>query len=320
MFLKLFLVVVFLSYLTLMSLILGRRFFPPARSAPLPRRDTALDDPTELILELENVGKSFDYPVLKGVTLKILQGETLGVLGKSGSGKSVTLKLIAGLLKPDVGRILFHGKDITGMNERELLELHKRVSYVFQGGAIFDFLNVGENIAYPLREMGMKDEKKIKERVDYLLAAVEMGGMGDLQKPELSIGAKKQVAIARAIANDPEVILYDEPTTGVDPIVKKSVNRLIRKLNEQEHLTSIVVTHDLKCIEMVADRIILLKDGGIHFEGDQEAFHSSPDPYIQAFIAGKRFDEERRENPEVQISKTENRRQETEDRRHEERE
>jgi len=320
MFLKLFLVVLFLSYLTLMSLILGRRFFPPARSAPLPQRDTALNDPTELILELENVGKSFDYPVLKGVSLQIRQGETLGVLGKSGSGKSVTLKLIAGLLKPDVGRILFHGKDITDMNERELLELRKRVSYVFQGGAVFDFLNVGENIAYPLRERGMKDEKKIKERVDYLLAAVGMGSMGDVQKPELSIGAKKQVAIARAIANDPEVILYDEPTTGVDPLVSKSVNRLIRKLNEQEHLTSIVVTHDLKCIEMVADRIILLKDGGIHFEGDQEAFHSSPDPYIQAFIAGKRFDEERRQNPEDRIQKSEDQRQETGDRRREKRE
>ena len=320
MFLKLFLVMVFLSYLALMSLILGHRFFPPARSTPPPRKDTAFDGTTELILELENVGKSFDYPVLKGVSFKIRQGETLGVLGKSGSGKSVTLKLIAGLLKPDVGRILFHGKDITSMNERELLELRKRVSYVFQGGAVFDFLNVGENIAYPLRERGMKDENKIKERVDYLLAAVELGNMGDLQKPELSIGAKKQVAIARAIANDPEVILYDEPTTGIDPIVEKSVNRLIRKLNKQEHLTSIVVTHDLKCIEMVADRIILLKNGGIHFEGDQEAFHYSPDPYIQAFIAGKRFDEERRQNPQDRIQKSEDQGQKTGDRRDQKRE
>ena len=320
MFLKLFLVVLFLSYLALMSLILGRRFFPAARGTPLPQRNTGFDDPNEPILELENVGKSFDYPVLKGVSFKIRQGETLGVLGKSGSGKSVTLKLIAGLLKPDVGRILFHGKDITGMNERELLELRKRVSYVFQGGAVFDFLNVGENIAYPLRERGMKDEKKIRERVDYLLAAVEMGNMGDLQKPELSIGAKKQVAIARAIANDPEVILYDEPTTGIDPIVKKAVNRLIRKLNEQEHLTSIVVTHDLKCIEMVADRVIILKDGVIHFEGDQEAFHSSPDPYIQAFIAGKRFDEERRQDPQDRSQKSEDQRQKTGDRRDQTRE
>ncbi len=320
MFLKLFLVMVFLSYLALMSLILGHRFFPSARSTPPPRKDTAFEDTTELIVELENVGKSFDYPVLKGVSFKIRQGETLGVLGKSGSGKSVTLKLIAGLLKPDVGRILFHGKDITGMNERELLELRKKVSYVFQGGAVFDFLSVGENIAYPMRERGMKDEKKIKERVDYLLASVEMENMGDLQKPELSIGAKKQVAIARAIANDPEVILYDEPTTGVDPIVKKSVNRLIRKLNQQENLTSIVVTHDLRCIEIVADRIILLKDGVIHFEGDQEAFRSSTDPYIQAFISGKRFDEERREDREVEIQKSEGRRQEAGDRRHGERE
>ena len=120
MFLKLFLVMVFLSYLALMSLILGHRFFPPARGMPLPRKDTAFDEPTELILELKNVDKSFDYPVLKGVSFKMRRGETLGVLGKSGSGKSVTLKLIAGLLKPDVGRILFHGQDITDMSERDL--------------------------------------------------------------------------------------------------------------------------------------------------------------------------------------------------------
>jgi phospholipid/cholesterol/gamma-HCH transport system ATP-binding protein len=320
MFLNLFLAVLFLGYLALMGLILGRRFFPPDRSRPLPQTDTAFDHPSEPFLELEGVDKSFYYPVLKGVSFKMRQGETLGVLGKSGSGKSVTLKLIAGLLKPDVGRILFNGKDITEMTERELLELRKRVSYVFQGGAIFDFLDVGENVAYPMRERGMKDEEKIKERVDELLASVEMENMGDLQKPELSIGAKKQVAIARAIANDPEMILYDEPTTGVDPLVKKSVNRLIRKLNKQENLTSVVVTHDLKCIEMVADRIILLKDGVIHFEGDQEAFHSSPDPYIQAFIAGKRFDEERRQDGEVEIPKSEDRRQESEDRRGEKRE
>lgn len=320
MFLNLFLAVVFLGYLVLLGLILGRRFFPPDGSRALPRTATAFDHPSEPFLELRDVDKSFDYPVLKGVSFKMRQGETLGVLGKSGSGKSVTLKLIAGLLKPDVGHILFNGKDITEMTERELLELRKRVSYVFQGGAIFDFLDVGENVAYPMRERGMKDEEKIKERVHDLLASVEMENMGGLQKPELSIGAKKQVAIARAIANDPKMILYDEPTTGVDPLVKKSVNRLIRKLNEQENLTSVVVTHDLKCIEMVADRIMLLKDGVIHFDGDHEAFYSSPDPYIQAFIAGKRFDEERRQDKEVEIPESEDRRQQTEDRRQEKRE
>ena len=292
MFLEVFLALLFFGYLTLVTLIFTRHLFPRAQSAPIPEKVSESHDPSEPMLEVEGVDKSFDHPVLKNISFKIHSGETLGVLGKSGSGKSVALKLIAGLLKPDSGRIIFQGEDITRMNERELLNFRKRVSYVFQGGAVFDFLNVRENIAYPLRERGMRDEERIAERVDYLLEAVELENMGDLQKPELSIGARKQVAIARAIANEPEVILYDEPTSSVDPIIKKSLNRLIRKLNKQEHLTSIVVTHDLRCIEMVADRIILLKEGVIHFQGDQEAFHSSPDPYVQAFIAGRRFDEE----------------------------
>ncbi len=292
MFLEVFLALLFFGYLTLVTLIFTRHLFPGAQSAPIPEKVSEGRDHSEFVLELEDVDKSFDQPVLKSISFKIHSGETLGVLGKSGSGKSVALKLIAGLLKPDSGRIVFHGKDITRMSEMDLLNFRKRVSYVFQGGAVFDFLNVRENIAYPLRERGMRDEEKIAERVDYLLEAVELENMGDLQKPELSIGARKQVAIARAIANDPEIILYDEPTSSVDPIIKKSLNRLIRKLNKQEHLTSIVVTHDLRCIEMVADRIILLKEGVIHFQGDQEAFHSSDDPYVQAFIAGRLFDEE----------------------------
>ncbi|MDA2924787.1 ATP-binding cassette domain-containing protein [Acidobacteria bacterium AH-259-L09] len=290
---KFFVVVIFLGYLTLLGLILVRQLFHPRKSEPVHKKYSEFDDfRGEVVLELQDVEKSFDHPVLKGINLKLSRGQTLGVLGKSGSGKSVALKLIAGLLKPDRGHILFKGKDITTMSERELLELRKRVSYVFQGGAVFDFLNVRENIAYPLREMGISDEERIRERVDYLLTAVEMENMGDLHKDELSSGSNKQVAIARAIANNPEMILYDEPTTGVDPIIKKSLSRLIRKVNKQEHLTSIVVTHDLKCTEIVADRIILLKDGGIHFEGNQEEFHASSDPYVQAFIAGKRFEEE----------------------------
>ena len=291
MLLEVFLALFFFGYLTLLTLILSRHFFPPAQSAPIPEEVSVGHDPSEFMLELEDVDKSFDQPILKSISFKVHSGETLGVLGKSGSGKSVTLKLIAGLLMPDSGRIVFQGKEFTHMNERDLLNFRKRVSYVFQGGAVFDFLNVRENIAYPLREMGMRDEDKIEKRVNYLLEAVDLENMGDLQKPELSIGARKQVAIARAIANEPEVILYDEPTSSVDPLIKKSLNRLIRKLNKQEQLTSIVVTHDLRCVEMVADRIILLKEGVIHFQGDQEAFHSSDDPYVQAFIAGRRFEE-----------------------------
>ena len=176
------------------------------------------------------------------------------------------------------------------MTESELLEVRKRVSSVFQHGAVFDSLDVGENIAYPLREQGVTDEEVIRERVDYLLDAVELEGMGNSLNDELSAGGKKQVAIARAIANNPEVILYDEPTTGVAPIIGKSVSRLIRKLNRQEKLTSIVVTHDLKCMDIVADRVILLKDGKIRFEGDLPSLRSSEDPYVRAFIAGKRYD------------------------------
>ena len=293
MFFQLLVILLFLAYLGLLGLIVVRPFLSTNRPQPRAREDSSSDrNTTEVVVELRDIEKSFDRPVLKGISFRIHRGQTLGVLGKSGSGKSVTLKLISGLLKPDGGRIFFQGKDITDMNERELLSLRKQVSYVFQGGAVFDFLNVKENIAFPLREMGITDEKSIQERVDYLLDAVEMEGMGGLQKEELSTGSKKQVAIARAIAINPQMILYDEPTTGVDPIIGKSLSRLIRRLNQREKLTSIVVTHDLRCIETVADRIILLKAGVIHFEGDKEQFHASQDPYVRAFIAGTRFDEE----------------------------
>ena len=244
------------------------------------------------IIEIKNVHKEFDSPVLKGISFSIYQGETLAILGRSGSGKSSILKLIAGLLRPDLGEILFKGKDISFMDESTLLELRKSISYVFQQGAVFDFLDVRENIAYPLREIGIKDEKSIQDRVNYLLDTVAIKDSSNLRIDELSVGARKQVAIARAIANDPEVILYDEPTTEVDPMIKKSLSHLIRKLNKDNGLTSIVVTHDLQCIETVADRMILIKNGTVRFEGKLSEFHVSSDPYVQAFIAGKLNDEE----------------------------
>ena len=176
------------------------------------------------------------------------------------------------------------------MSESDLLDVRRRVSYVFQSGAIFDFLSVGENIAYPLRERGMADEERIDRRVEELLDAVELEGMGDHEYDELSLGSKKQVAIARAIASNPEAILYDEPTAGVDPMIGKTLSRLIRKLNRRNNLTSVVVTHDLQCLATVSDRIILLKDGRIHFEGDLEALYSSSDPFVQAFITGRHPD------------------------------
>ncbi len=288
-----FIIVFAAVYALILALIFARRLWWRKQSRPV-REELPLDHAeSEWLIEVVSVTKSFDHPVLRGISLGIPEGETLGVLGASGSGKSVLLKLIAGFLRPDRGWIFFKGRDVAGMQEEELLHVRKRVSYVFQHGAVFDFLDVGENIAYPLREQGVTDEEVIHQRVEYLLDAVELEGMGGYTYDELSAGGKKQVAIARAIANNPEVILYDEPTTGVDPIIGKSISRLIRKLNQQEKLTSVVVTHDLKCMEIVADRVILLKDGLIHFEGTLQELSASPDSYVRAFIAGQRYKEER---------------------------
>ena len=249
-------------------------------------------DPFKALIEMDQIDKSFDrQKVLNQISLKIQPGETLGILGKSGGGKSVLLQLIVGLLWPDAGEIRFKGKSLFKMNESELLDMRKRVSYVFQSGAVFDFLSVKENIAYPLRDQGVVDENQIQLRVSELLEAVELDEMGNLQCDELSVGSKKQVAIARAIANNPEAILYDEPTTGVDPLIGKSLSRLIRRLNKHHNLTSVVVTHDLQCLATVSDRIILLKNGQIYFEGSLDEFHTSTDRYVLAFIAGKRYHE-----------------------------
>jgi phospholipid/cholesterol/gamma-HCH transport system ATP-binding protein len=298
-FYKLFLILLFTCYLLLLISMLYRRFRKRrVTEATRPKRKTPSIQVPDAIVQVEKITKSFDHPVLKDVSLSVKQGETVGILGKSGTGKSVLLKLIAGFLRPDAGSILFRGRDITNLDEQELLDFRKQVSYVFQGGAFFDFLNVRENVAYPLRERETLNEVQIDTRVDYLLDAVELEGLGSLRYDELSAGAKKQVAIARSIAINPAVILYDEPTTGVDPIIGKSLSRLIRKLGYQEDLTSIVVTHDLRCLEIVSDRIILLKDGFIRFEGTVDEFNLSSDPFVEAFRSGRRFEE----NPENQVA------------------
>lgn len=289
---QVFFILLVAVYLLLLTVI-GIRFTFGKTKRSIPKRQELPIDrfQGEILIDAMALEKSFDAPVLRDVSLRLRKGEILGVLGASGSGKTVLLKLLAGFLKPDKGWILFRGSDIGTMDEAHLLEIRKRISYVFQSGAVFDFLDVSNNIAYPLLEQGLTDERVIRARVEYLLDAVELEGEGSRNFDELSSGGKKQVAIARAIANDPEVILYDEPTTGVDPIIGKALSRLIRKLNRQEKMSSVVVTHDLKCMEIVADRIILLKDGRIRFEGDLDALSQSSDPYVRAFIAGKRYRE-----------------------------
>lgn len=290
MFFNAFIFLLLVLYLAILVVLFSRRLLHQKPQKPK-RRSIPLDKFKGVnIIKILDLSKSFDHPVLNSISLSIKKGETVGILGQSGTGKSVLLKLIAGFLKPDRGQVLFKGQDIGVMSEDELLEVRKRMSYVFQHGAVFDFLDVGENIAYPLLEQGITDERAIQSRVAYLLDAVELQGMGNSRFNELSAGGKKQVAIARAIANNPEVILYDEPTTGVDPIIGKSLSRLIRKLNWQERLTSVVVTHDLHCMEIVADKIIILKDGEIRFEGDLAALKDSADSYVQAFIGGKQYE------------------------------
>lgn len=285
-----FLIILFSLYGLVLFVLLARWFFTLPEKPETPPDPAIEDHEPEALIEVMNVKIAFDHPVLKGVTFSVDRGETIGVLGQSGTGKSVLLKLIAGFLRPDSGMIFFDDRVISQLSEKELLEFRKKVSYVFQGGAFFDWLNVRENIAYPLLERGITDTRQINERVEYLLDAVELDGMGDLGFDELSTGAKKQVAIARAIANRPEVILYDEPTTGVDPVIGKALSRLIRKLDTQENLTSVVVTHDLRCLEIVSDRIILLREGHIYFQGTPEDFESSDDAFVKAFRMGKRFD------------------------------
>jgi phospholipid/cholesterol/gamma-HCH transport system ATP-binding protein len=291
---KLFLLLIFATYAIILLSILARRLFGKQLKKPEEEesKSAGCGDRSDFpLIEVINAKKAFDHPVLRGITLSVNCGEVLGVLGKSGTGKSVLLKLLAGFLRPDSGLILFNGADLAHMSEDDLLEIRKRVSYVFQSGAFFDFLDVRENIAYPLRERGILNENEIEERVEYLLDAVELDGMGDFRYDELGTGAKKQVAIARSIAINPDVILYDEPTTGVDPIIGKSLSRLIRKLGEKERLTSVVVTHDLKCLEIVSDRIVLLKDGHIQFQGTPTQFQQSEDAFVEAFRSGKRFEE-----------------------------
>ena len=289
MFFNIFIVLMLIIYFIILVGLTVRPFLPQKKKLHvvdnLPQHNLQIVN----LIEGRNLSISFDHPVLRSISLTVKKGETVGVLGQSGTGKSVLLKIIAGFLKPDQGEMLIKGQNIVSMSEQELLEIRKSLSYVFQSGAIFDFLDVGENIAYPLREQGVTDEQTIQSRVEYLLDAVELKNMGNTRFNELSTGGKKQVSIARAIAHNPEVILYDEPTTGVDPIIGKSLSNLIRKLNQKEKLTSVVVTHDLKCMEVVADRIILLRDGQIWFEGDIASLKDSKDSYVQAFISETRY-------------------------------
>lgn len=236
-------------------------------------------------IAFDQVSKSFgDLHVLDGVSFFVLPGETLCILGRSGVGKSVSLQQIMGFLKPDRGRILVAGEDICGFNEEQMQTIRRKVTMVFQNGALFDSLSVGENVAFPLRERRELMEDQIQQIVAGLLDMVGVAGMKDLLPSDLSTGMKRCVAIARALSAQPEAILYDEPTTMVDPLIARLLGNLIQKLKHQLHLTSIVVTHDMRFAKKLADRVLFLHQAKAHFFGTMQEMEQSQDEIVRQFL------------------------------------
>jgi phospholipid/cholesterol/gamma-HCH transport system ATP-binding protein len=224
--------------------------------------------------------------VLAGIDLDIEKGETVVVLGPSGTGKSVLLKHLIGLMTPDAGSIEVDGRDIVGLGERALDEVRKGFGMLFQSGALFDSLTVGENVGLGLREHARLDDAEIRRRVSERLEWVGLKGVEDMRTSSLSGGMRKRVGLARAIAMDPATILYDEPTTGLDPIMADVINRLIRDLQRRLGVTSVVVTHDMRSAYHVGDRLALLHDGRLRFVGTPDAIRASADPLVRQFIEG----------------------------------
>lgn len=235
--------------------------------------------------EFCNVYKSFGpKTVLRDVSFEVCRGETVCILGRSGVGKSVMLKLIMGFLTPDSGQILVDGQSVPDMTEAERNAMHKKVTLVFQSGALFDSLTVAENVAFPLREQGMHNEEEIAQVVDGLLDMVELRAEREAYPGSLSTGMKRAVAIARALAAKPQAILYDEPTTMVDPIMVQMIAALIVRVKQQVKLTSVVVTHDTRLARRLADRMVLLHEGEVRFFGTVAEMDATADPVVREFL------------------------------------
>jgi phospholipid/cholesterol/gamma-HCH transport system ATP-binding protein len=239
------------------------------------------------MIEVRNLHKSFGGSlILDGVSLRIAEGESVVIVGRSGGGKSVLLKHLIALLQPDRGEVLINGQNIVGMNERQLIQVRAQFGMVFQGAALFDSMTVEENVAFPMQRLRTCTPGEISQRVARVLDVVGLPGTEKKKPAELSGGMRKRVGLARALIYEPKIVLYDEPTTGLDPIVSDSIDKLIIRVNETLKVTSVVVTHDMRSARRVGQRILMLHDKKIYARGTPEEVFASQDPIVRQFIDG----------------------------------
>lgn len=245
------------------------------------------------VISIKNLTVQFgERKILNSINLDVHQGETLAVIGPSGTGKSTTIKVLTGLLKPNSGSVVINGQETVAYGEPQWDELRKHMGVVFQYSALFDFLNVGENVAFGLKRHYQVDEAEVKARVKELLGMVGMPDTEKMMPSELSGGMKKRVGLARALAMRPDIVFYDEPTSGLDPVMTTAISKLIRQTQQQLGITSIMVTHDMKSVDIAADRVAMLYKGDIIALGTVEEIKNSTNSIVQAFIKGQELPEE----------------------------
>lgn len=238
------------------------------------------------MIEVRDLKKKFGKAdILDGVSLKVETGESVVIIGRSGGGKSVLLKHLVGLLTPDSGEVLIDGENIVGLNERQLLRVRQKFGMLFQSAALFDSLTVAENVGFALRRQ-KKPEAEIREKVANALDVVELSGTEAKKPSELSGGMRKRVGLARAIVYEPQIVLYDEPTTGLDPVVSDSIDKLILRVRDKLKVTTVVVTHDMRSARTVGQRILMLHEKKIYVSGTPDEIFSSTDPVVHRFVNG----------------------------------
>ena len=239
------------------------------------------------MIEVRDLSKSFgSNPVLEGVSLRIEKGESVVIIGRSGGGKSVLLKLLIGLIEPDAGQVLIEGENIVPMNERQLLHVRRKFGMLFQSAALFDSMNVAENVAFAFRRQRSLPAQEVARKVGEVLELVDLPGTEEKKPSELSGGMRKRVGLARAIIYQPQIVLYDEPTTGLDPVVSDSIDQLILRVRDRLDVTTVVVTHDMRSARRLGQRILMLHERKIYAAGTPDEIFNSKDPIVRRFIEG----------------------------------